>query len=345
MAVEEPLDEVDLRLRERRVEPDAAHAGRRAARPPRRRGSASRGEVRVVEDDASHARRELVVERLGEVAKRAAALVAVEPDVAAADEPSATWSCRRRGCPSRARPPSPRPRPSGVRASGRCARTPTERLELPARRARAVPRARRSGRSPVVRAPGIATRAARARAARRGRPRPGVASLRGRDRAERLVSGEAAGARGGPPSGECAITASPRSSQRSTTPPRRARSSNGAQRDLRRRRSARARAPRRAGRALRSRRRRGGRGPRRRAVRGRAASSATACAGPARGRGRGRSEGRRAPTRLASQSARSRDARPSGSQRPPSRAMPPFVTIRAVAAPERRSARARRRSL
>ena len=44
-------------------------------------------EVRVVEDDASRPVRELVVERRVEVAERAAALVAVQADVALLDEP------------------------------------------------------------------------------------------------------------------------------------------------------------------------------------------------------------------------------------------------------------------
>ena len=51
-------------------------------------------------------------------------------------------------------------------------------------------------------------------------------------------------------------------------------------------------------------------------------------------------------TRLASQSARIAFARPSGIQPPPSRRIPPFVTIRAPsAAPDARSACARSRSL
>ena len=42
-ALEQPLDEVDLRLRERRVEPDAASSGPDAGSPPRSRSSARRG--------------------------------------------------------------------------------------------------------------------------------------------------------------------------------------------------------------------------------------------------------------------------------------------------------------
>ena len=66
-AIEDPLDQVHLRLRERRVEPHAAWcdvvAGRRLDRVAPRRPR----QVRVVEDDAAGARREQLVQRLAEV--------------------------------------------------------------------------------------------------------------------------------------------------------------------------------------------------------------------------------------------------------------------------------------
>ena len=83
--VEQSLDDVDLGLRERRVEPDAAH---RDAVPARRVDDVAprrAGDVRVVEHDPTLTRGQLRVERVGEVAQRARALVAVEAAVPAGD--------------------------------------------------------------------------------------------------------------------------------------------------------------------------------------------------------------------------------------------------------------------
>ena len=73
--------------------------------------------------------------------------------------------------------------------------------------------------------------------------------------------------------------------------------------------------------------------------------SATAFAGRAHGGGRRRSAVRRAPRGSPRQSARIERALPSGTQAPPGRVMPPFVTMRAVVASALRSARARSCSL
>src|SRR5215211_8018969 len=84
-AVEQPLDEVDLSLCERRVEPDAARGD---AVPARRLDHvAARGarEVRVVEDHALRAGGERVVESGGHLPQRSAPLVAVEKEVAVGD--------------------------------------------------------------------------------------------------------------------------------------------------------------------------------------------------------------------------------------------------------------------
>ena len=65
-AIEQALDEVDLRLCERRVEPEAA--GRDAVARRRLHDVAARraGEVGVVEDDLARPRRERLVERVGD---------------------------------------------------------------------------------------------------------------------------------------------------------------------------------------------------------------------------------------------------------------------------------------
>ena len=78
-AVEHPLDEVHLRLRERRVEPDAARGQPVPVRDLDHVAPRRPREVGVVEDDARGARGESVVERRGDVAERAAELVAVQP--------------------------------------------------------------------------------------------------------------------------------------------------------------------------------------------------------------------------------------------------------------------------
>ena len=148
-AVEQPLDEVDLRLRERRVEPDAAH------RQPVARGrldhvAARRArEVGVVEHDAPRAGRERLVERAGELAQRAAALVAVEAGVAARDEVLGDAALAGAGdAHDDARPPPP---PRATRAAS--APNARERRAVSSERGRARRGAAVSGR----RAPGIAT--------------------------------------------------------------------------------------------------------------------------------------------------------------------------------------------
>ena len=59
-AREQPLDDVDLCLGERRVEPDAAHGGSMPARRLEHMASRCASEVRVVEDDPPRARGQLV---------------------------------------------------------------------------------------------------------------------------------------------------------------------------------------------------------------------------------------------------------------------------------------------
>ena len=170
--LEQPLDEVHLRLRERRVDPDAA---RRRAVPARRvDGIAPRGarEVRVVEDDPPGACRQQLVERGGELAQRAAALVAVQPLVAARDvRPRQRGSCPRRGRPSRARPPhraAARARVAPRRARGRGGHAPRRSTSAVLPRRPSVP-SRDGARPGSRRPPATATAASRARPARASR--------------------------------------------------------------------------------------------------------------------------------------------------------------------------------
>ena len=81
-SVEQSFDEVDLRLRERRVEPDAPSGD--AVSTGCLDHSAPRGtcEVGVVEDDAPSPRRERLLERIGQIAQRPSAFVPVEADMA-----------------------------------------------------------------------------------------------------------------------------------------------------------------------------------------------------------------------------------------------------------------------
>jgi hypothetical protein len=83
--LEDPLDHVDLGLRERDLKPDAPSRDPMFARcldhvAPRRSG-----EPRVVEDDPPSARSELLVECAGELTERASTLVAIETKVATRD--------------------------------------------------------------------------------------------------------------------------------------------------------------------------------------------------------------------------------------------------------------------
>ena len=219
-----------------------------------------------------------------------------------------------------------------ARGGAERARRSASALALARRRARASRRARPSARSPAGARPGSRRRSARGRAATRARPRP--ASRRAPPRPRRAPRRRARPpARRGPPSGECAISARPRSAQRSTTPPRSARSSNDAQGDLDRGdRSELERLVELAAVHVRER-RRATRGRRRRAARARAPTSATASAGRARGGGRGRSGARRAPRG----SPRSPRGSPSRGRRGPRPR--PVASCR----PSSRSARVRRR--
>ncbi len=80
--LEETLDEIDLRLGERRVEPDAPHRGSMSARRLEHVASCGASEIRVVEDDLANARGQLFVECAGELPQGPSALVAVEAVVA-----------------------------------------------------------------------------------------------------------------------------------------------------------------------------------------------------------------------------------------------------------------------
>ena len=66
-ALEQPLDEVDLRLRERRVEPDATRGDPMPRRSLDDVAARCPGQVRVVEHDVPHAGRQLLVEGGGDV--------------------------------------------------------------------------------------------------------------------------------------------------------------------------------------------------------------------------------------------------------------------------------------
>ena len=96
-----PLDEVDLGLRQRRVEPHAAHRRARGGSRPRSRscarlasGTCCRGRSGGTPDESSSS------SASGERPERAAALVAVEANVASRDVVLAPrGSCRRPGCP------------------------------------------------------------------------------------------------------------------------------------------------------------------------------------------------------------------------------------------------------
>lgn len=77
---------VDLGVLERRVEPHAAHRGAVAARRGEHVGALGPRRVGVVEHDPGRAAGERVVERARQLGQRAAALVAVEPQVAGLDE-------------------------------------------------------------------------------------------------------------------------------------------------------------------------------------------------------------------------------------------------------------------
>ena len=175
--LEQPLHEVDLRLGERRVEPDAA---RRDALPCSRLDhvAARRArDVRVVEHDPRDAAGQRAVEGFRELTQRPAALVAIQPDVAARDVLLAT----------RLLPAPGMPITSTTSASSRVTARSTGRGRRPQRRRSASDRRRRARgsqrRRPSARSPGVSRRGsgrspARGRAARRARPPPRLHRVR-----------------------------------------------------------------------------------------------------------------------------------------------------------------------
>ncbi len=84
-AVEQALDEVDLRLRERGLDPHAANRHAVARRAVDDVAPRCASQVRVVEDDAASTVRQRLVERSGQLAQRAAALVPVQALVPSRD--------------------------------------------------------------------------------------------------------------------------------------------------------------------------------------------------------------------------------------------------------------------
>ncbi len=98
--LEKSLDEIDLRLRERRVEPDAADARSVAPRGLDDVATRHPGEVRVVEHHLGRTPGEDGFELGRELPERATALVAVEPYEAAFDVLLGyAATCPRRECP------------------------------------------------------------------------------------------------------------------------------------------------------------------------------------------------------------------------------------------------------
>ena len=84
-AVEQTLHQVDLGLRERRLEPDATGRHAVSCRGLDDVAPGCTRQVRVVEDDTRDAGRQLVVQGVRQLTQRPSALVTVEPAVAAAD--------------------------------------------------------------------------------------------------------------------------------------------------------------------------------------------------------------------------------------------------------------------
>ena len=118
----------------------------------------------------------------------------------------------------RATPPGPRVARAGAQARPIRARSSSVRLSFAALAADRVA----SG----VRAPGIATTFSPSPRSQESTTSASVTSC-ARASSTSRSSRASRRTRRGPPSGECAITAIPRSAQRSRTPPRRARSSKG----------------------------------------------------------------------------------------------------------------------
>ena len=217
--IEQPLDQVDLRLRERRVEPDAPRPDAVAARGPDHVAPCAAREVRVVEDDPPGARRQLPVEGVGERAQGSTTLVAVEAEVPTGDvAPRRPGSFPLPGSPSRARRPRPRARVAGRGSAGEPSRTRGRSTRGLQRRGGARRRGRRSARCPGGGRPGSRSRSARGRAARRARPRPAwrLAPPR-RSRARRDGQGPPPAAARRAASGRSARSRPPRSAR----PPRR----------------------------------------------------------------------------------------------------------------------------
>ena len=124
-ALEESLDEVDLGLRERRIEPEAARGDVVASRRLDHEAAGRAGQVRVVEDDSPFARRQALVEHGGELAQGPAALVAVQPLVSTGDVVRGDAALARAGDPhhqhdvARSRPAAPARRPAGAERRSR----------------------------------------------------------------------------------------------------------------------------------------------------------------------------------------------------------------------------------
>ena len=254
--------------------PAASTTSRRAARVRYVLSSTTR-----VAPDAS-----VVVELVGERSERAAALVAVEPDVAARDVLRRDPALARAG--NAHHQDDVRCRPGSSRASsgrGDGARTRPPGAPGPRRSARASRHGRPSGRSPGAGRPGSRRRRARDSRSQASATSAGCASQPVRDRDELRVGAPSR------PRGAGRRAASGRSArsrprrQRSTTPPRIARSSSRLSDDLDRGdrcelerlvelQAVDVRRP-----------RRGGRAPRRRAAPGLGPTSATASADRARG--------------------------------------------------------------
>ena len=166
-------------------------------------------EIRVVEHDARLAAAQRVVERVGDVAS---ACRRARRDSAGRSRP------RRSASAARDLPAPGMPIRRTTSPSRRAARLRTRRDG--ARRARATRRHRRACSLDGPCAGDGDDRRRDARAATRARPARAT-----RRRGADVSSRRSRAIRRGPPSGECAITARPRSSQRATTPPRIARSS------------------------------------------------------------------------------------------------------------------------
>jgi hypothetical protein len=83
--LQQSFDQVDLSLRERHVDPDAARREPMTVRRLDHVAASGARQVGVVEHDTPSSGRKLVLERLGKLAQRSSTLVAVEADVTSGD--------------------------------------------------------------------------------------------------------------------------------------------------------------------------------------------------------------------------------------------------------------------